>query len=123
MAARIIRNSIKIGYVDIYCVKHRASVGVSSNDILFSKKQIAYYEDIAKYVEYELLPYPKYYGRIMTYQKLRVARFRCDICYAHTKTARLLLVIRNIDTIFLYAIYQPRNAINMLNKLIQVSKK
>ena len=108
MTTRIIRNEIPVGYCDIFTVKHRASVGISANEVVFSSRKIRYYKDLAMCIRSEMVPYPDIYPRLSTRYSLKTAEFRCAMCEADSKIAKLLLLLKNVDTILIYVFADPR---------------
>lgn len=102
MLAKIIRLAIPVGYCDAFAVKHRSSVGVSSNQTVFSKRQIRYYEDVIHCIEREYAPYPEIFNAGDVRRRLKITRYRRDMCLAENRREKLQLTLKNAGALIAY---------------------
>lgn len=118
MGAKIIRLQIPVAYCDIFSIKHRSFIGISANQDVFSKKRIRYYQDVIKYIELYMLPYPELYPPTRTKYDLKVAKFRYEMCLASTYEEKIILLFKNIDGIVIYCLSKPRESMKKLKSLL-----
>ena len=80
MAIRIAENEERFGYLNLPCVKHRGSVGISTSNEAFDVRRIQYYEDLEKFYTVSLMPARSVIGN--TYVRMRhgVCKFRIEYC-------------------------------------------
>lgn len=122
MDKRIIINKVPVGVADCIVIKHRASVGISSNDQLFVSKQSQYYLDLANYVKYELLTRPEYFPHFRTKQRYKKELYRYEMSVAKTKGKKILLTIKNIDTAFWFFFFNTNRAKEKIRILFSKKK-
>ena len=117
MAIRIAEKEKEIGYLNLPCVKHRGSGGVSTSNEAFNVRRLQYYEDLEKFYAISLAPLRHVVGSTFVRMRHGVCKFRIEYCkldpptpwnklktiarylphltyYALTKTDRVLFYLR-----------------------------
>lgn len=106
MAVKIIMQNVKFSYLDLPCVNHRGSVGVSSSIKKFEKKKLNYYKDLERYFDEILRPYSNIIGK--RYVEMRVQLYEFRIKYTEVDDdffgfiKKLLLLVRYSYPLFYY---------------------
>ena len=106
MAVRIVTKNHQIGYVDMPCVNHRGSVGVSTSNNAFDARKLAYYTDLKNYFVNCLFPVKKTVGRLFVNMRYRLMCFRIERCKPEnqTKKKKILLSLRYMFPIIYYTL-------------------
>lgn len=60
---KILQNHKRFSFLDIFSVKHRSNVGISTSREMFSPKRMKYYRDCMTYDRKEIRPNPAIYGK------------------------------------------------------------
>lgn len=114
-ALRLLNNEKEISCMNSYIVKHRAGIGVSAADDSFSTRKVGYYEDLLKYVKYEMVPYKKLLGEWFVKYKSKLYEFRLAIimCKIQKCSAikKMRHVLRNLDALIYYFSTHPKKTI------------
>ena len=66
----MLRNGIKIDFIDFISVKYRSEIGTSNQGIIDAKKSPIFEKDYYKIIENEILPYKKLLGTVL-WRKLK----------------------------------------------------
>lgn len=122
MEKRIIINRVPVGAVDEYVVRHRADVGISANNELFSTRRQQYYLDLMNYVKNDLMSHPELFSPFKTKWKYRTEKFRYEMSVTTDKRQKIKLIFRNLDTAFWFVILNPDRAIHKIKLLVAKRK-
>ena len=120
MEKRIIINRVPIAAVDWIIVNHRADVGISANNELFSNKRQQYYLDLTNYVKNELLSRPHIFSPFKTKWRYRTEKFRYEMSIAKDKKQKIKVLLKNIDTIIMFWILRPQTMLKKIKILFRV---
>lgn len=123
MEVRIITNRIPVKVADCTVVKHRASVGISSNVQLISKNQSQYYLDLANYVKNEKLSRPDVFPHFESMMQYKKEMYRYKMSCEESSLQRLLLTLKNIDALLWYIFSNPKRIIERVFRKHKKLKK
>lgn len=108
MMLRIITKQIKISHLNAYVVMHREGTGMSSTKEVISAKSYKYYLDILRFFTEEVSVYGNNVGRSLVSNRIKMYKFRIEYSKALIQKKKiiykLLLMIKNMFTIFYYLI-------------------
>lgn len=118
MAIKIIHNNIPFGYLDILCVKHRGSVGISTSSNPFEITKIGYYKDLLIFYDFILYPIRNLIGKSFIYFRRNLIAFRIDFTMLKEKNGKswdcFCLIIKNILPISFYILNRFNNFVRYI---------
>lgn len=118
MQVRIIINRVPIVFVNSFVVKHRANVGISSNESFFSNKKSQYYLDLANFIKYEKITRPEIFPKFTSAMQYKKEMYRYRMSITNNKIYRVLLTVINIDSLLWYIFSFPDRIIDSVLKLL-----
>lgn len=119
MMNRIIDQSIPVGFQDVFVIRHRTKVGISSADILYNARSLRYYEDCKLLARDALNRSETVSDMLKAWQQFRIASFRVDLCSRRTKYAKVLYSIQYFPNIVWYIISNPEKAFRKIKHSIK----
>lgn len=119
MLERIIEYGICVGFIDEYMIKHRTRVGISSAEIIYSKRSRAYYCDCRILAESKIELSNSLLGKLFLYHQKQIASFRIELCDSKAgRKEKIVLVIKYFPNILFYILGNPKKAFAKIKQKI-----